>query len=105
MEELRCYLMLIALTAQKHDLIKLLIRNIQSNIDRSAAPFWEDERCIGIAFQSTQRANDLWVIAMKGIEPRVTDAFVVELGSDWGAMTGSLYEKWLSTHVQRRPRM
>lgn len=104
----RNYLVLISASKDNAALAQKYMKNIQSLVDKSAAPLWIDSKGAGLFVSTDLVASEIWSATLDGINHEESistkDVLIVELGEDWAARRDAKTEHWLSTHIgQPRP--
>lgn len=101
--ENRNYLVLISASKDNAALAQRIVKNIQTAVDKKAAPLWIDSKGIGLLVSTGLVASDirheaLAVDAKIGLQD-LKSFLVVEIGQDWAAPKDAAPEHWLATHV------
>ncbi|NYT25363.1 hypothetical protein H0A73_17320 [Alcaligenaceae bacterium] len=101
--EKRNYLVLISASKDNAALAQKFLKNIQSLVDKNAAPLWIDSKGAGVFVSTEQVASEIWSDTLDGTNhddaTSIKDILVVEVGADWAARRDAKTEHWLSTHV------
>lgn len=102
-DEKRNYLVLISASKENAALAQKYLKNIQTLIDKNAAPLWIDSKGVGIFVSTELVAHEIWKSVFDGVThdegTAAKDILIVELGADWAARRDAKTEHWLSTHV------
>ncbi|ULH05360.1 hypothetical protein [Alcaligenes faecalis] len=101
--EQRNYLVLISASKDNAALAQKYLKNLQSLVDRNAAPLWIDSKGAGVFLSTELVAAEIWNAALDGVNhvegTATKDLLVVELGADWLARKDAKTEHWLKTHI------
>ena len=101
--EQRNYLVLISASKDNAALAQKYLKNLQSLVDRNAAPLWIDSKGAGVFLSTELVATEIWNAALDGVNhdegAATKDLLIVELGADWMARKDAKTEHWLKTHI------
>jgi hypothetical protein len=101
--ETRSYLVLISATKDNLALAQQIVKNIQTNVDKKAAPLWIDSKGIGLLVNTNLVAREIrkeaLSIDMKAGPQDMKGFLILEIGPDWAAPKDAATEHWLASHV------
>jgi hypothetical protein len=101
--ENRNYLVLISASKDNAALAQQIVKNIQTAVDKKAAPLWIDSKGIGLLVNTDLVAweirKEALNVDMKMAPQDLKSFLVLEIGPDWAAPKDATTEHWLASHV------
>ncbi len=101
--ESRAYLVLISASKDNAALAQQIVKNIQAQVDKKAAPLWIDSKGIGLLVNTELVAweirKEALSVDMKIGSQDVKGFLILEIGPDWAAPKDATTEHWLASHV------
>lgn len=102
-QEKRNYLVLISASKDNAALAQQIVKNIQTGVDKKAAPLWIDSKGIGLFVSTDLVAWEIRKAVLsidKKLDPQDMKGFLVlEIGPDWAAPKEAAAEHWLASHA------
>lgn len=101
--ETRSYVVLISASKDNLALAQQIVKNIQTKVDKKAAPLWVDSKGVGMLVSTDLVASEIRKEALSldmKIGPQDVKGFLImEIGLDWAAPKDSTTGNWLASHI------